>query len=242
MMSDNKITWFITEVGSAFIYLEPNFNTACVSETIFGESSKILEIQKNWYLIECEDGYRGWVHTFYGYKSEKKNKPKFKVVYPDKNGRFSHAQPFGSYINNFIQGAIPINKTLDIKKINEITENLLEIPYRWGGKTSLGFDCSGFVQTVLKVIGFSIPRDSKQQKEFFKECLIDLKNSCPGDLHFFGTKRKVSHVGLSLGGYDIIHSQGYVKKESLDKKSKRFNQELFDIYLSTHSIKRKFQY
>ncbi len=241
-MSENKKSWFITDVGSAFIYAKPDFNSACVSEIIFGESSKILAEEKNWCNIECEDGYKGWVYSFYGYKSMLKNKPKYKVVYPDKNGRFSHAKPFGSYINDFIPGSIPIKETLDLRKINEITNNLVGIPYRWGGKTSLGFDCSGFVQTVLKIFGFSMPRDSKQQKDYFKDCVIDLKKSSPGDLHFFGTKGKVSHVSLSLGEYDIIHSQGCVKKQSLNKNSKNFNKNLFDIYLSTHSIKCKFQH
>ena len=49
-----------------------------------------------------------------------------------------------------------------------VLENLMGIPYKWGGKTSLGFDCSGLVQSVLEVYGFKVPRDSKDQWTFLK--------------------------------------------------------------------------
>ena len=70
---------------------------------------------------------------------------------------------------------------------------------------------------------------------------IDLLSSEPGDIHFFGLKKKITHVGLSTGGTGILHSQGSVKRESLDPKHDDFNAKLLDIYLSTYSIKCKFQ-
>ena len=51
----------------------------------------------------------------------------------------------------------------------------------------------------------------------------------------------VTHLGFSSGGIGFLHSQGYVKRESLDPKHDDFNAELLDMYLSSHSIKRKFQ-
>jgi len=50
----------------------------------------------------------------------------------------------------------------------------------------------------------------------------------------------VSHVGFSTGGKGILHSQGMVKEESLDPADRNMNQKLIDIYLSSHSIQRKF--
>ena len=61
----------------------------------------------------------------------------------------------------------------------------------------MGFDCSGLVQSVLKICGLKIPRDSKDQRSFLKNDQIDILDAEPGDLHFFGTKDKVSHVGFS---------------------------------------------
>mgnify|MGYP003313371952 CR=1 FL=1 len=131
-------------------------------------------------------------------------------------------------------------KRQGFNKIIPVADNLLGIPYKWGGKTSLGFDCSGLVQSVLKVCGFKVPRDSNQQLDYFSNT-IDILSSEPGDIHFFGIKDKVTHVGFSTGGTGLLHSQGYVKRESLDPKHDDFNAELLDMYLSSHSIKRKFQ-
>ena len=57
----------------------------------------------------------------------------------------------------------------------------------------------------------------------------------------FGKKGEVSHVGFACGGYDFIHSQGYVKKESLDQNDPNFNKSLLDIYLASASIRLKFK-
>ena len=65
-----------------------------------------------------------------------------------------------------------------------------------------------------------IPRDSKDQWNFLEPYKIDLNKAKLGDLHFFGKKGKVSHVGISCGGLNFIHAQGHVKKESLDKEDK----------------------
>ena len=74
-----------------------------------------------------------------------------------------------------------------------------------------------------------------------KSFKIDLENAQKGDLHFFGKKGEISHVGLSCGGYDLIHSQGFVKKESLNENDLNFNKSLSDIYLCSASIRLKFK-
>ena len=90
-----------------------------------------------------------------------------------------------------VKGSILISKKLGSNHILKIAENLLGIPYRWGGKTSMGFDCSGLVQSVLKLCGLVIPRDSKDQRLFLKNEQIDLFDAEPGDLHFFGVKKYI---------------------------------------------------
>ena len=129
---------------------------------------------------------------------------------------------------------------LGLGQVIPVAENLLDTPYKWAGKTSLGMDCSGLVQSVLKVCGLNVPRDSYQQQEYFAKDEIQIDQAEPGDLHFFGKDGKVSHVGFSTGGKGILHSQGMVKEESLDPADRNVNQKLIDIYLSSHSIQRKF--
>ena len=239
-MQQSKKYWFVINVGSAPIYDKPNFNSSCLTEAVHGESCMIVDQKNNWFYIRCEDGYKGWVNSFYGIKRIKMKKSSYVVAYPNEYGYFQSKYPFGSIIDKNLPGSIPIKKILGFNKIIPVADNLLGIPYKWGGKTSLGFDCSGLVQSVLKVCGFKVPRDSNQQLDYFSNT-IDILSSEPGDIHFFGIKDKVTHVGFSTGGTGLLHSQGYVKRESLDPKHEDFNAGLLDMYLSSHSIKRKFQ-
>jgi cell wall-associated NlpC family hydrolase len=79
-------------------------------------------------------------------------------------------------------------------------------PYRYGGTTTSGFDCSGFVQYVFKQNGKSIARDTLGQYAATKK----VSNPQPGDLVFFaGTyKAGISHVGIYIGNNQFIHSGG----------------------------------
>lgn len=70
-------------------------------------------------------------------------------------------------------------------------------PYKYGGTTRSGMDCSGLLLNSFKVINFDLPRSSEAQSKVGKE--IKLRDIEPGDLVFFATgnkKRKITHVGL----------------------------------------------
>lgn len=83
-------------------------------------------------------------------------------------------------------------------------------PYVWGGTTPSGFDCSGLVQYCYRQVGRSIPRTSRQQYRygaFIPPDRLDLLE--PGDLVFFGRNGdpgRVHHVGMYIGGGDMIHA------------------------------------
>lgn len=85
------------------------------------------------------------------------------------------------------------------KSINNIlkdAEKYLGTPYKFGGNTSSGFDCSGFTVKVFEENDFKLPRRSSDQAEAGSE--IDIKDVKPGDLLFFATAggSRVSHVGI----------------------------------------------
>ncbi len=85
----------------------------------------------------------------------------------------------------------------------------LGVPYLWGGITMGGVDCSGFVQAVYRMHGKLIPRDSDQQSRAGEpvEPGADFELLQPGDLLFFAeTPGRCSHVAMSTGGPQIIHS------------------------------------
>jgi len=93
-------------------------------------------------------------------------------------------------------------------KIIESAQSYIGAPYRYGGTTPDGFDCSGFVRHVFGENGISLNRTSYEQ--FRQGKAIPLAALRPGDLIFFGkVKRKhcrIEHVGLYIGEGRFIHA------------------------------------
>lgn len=124
----------------------------------------------------------------------------------------------------------PLIENADPKKIPAASiirsaQRMLGIPYLWGGKSSKANDCSGFTQTVFRANGIQLPRDARQQA-LLGETIVpkkDFSNVRPGDLLFFGSGKRVTHVGISLGGYDFIHQDSDVHVNSFDEQAPNFN-------------------
>ena len=98
-----------------------------------------------------------------------------------------------------------------VKDLLKDAEKYLGAPYKYGGNTSSGFDCSGFTTKVFAENSYKLPRRSEEQASFGKK--IDISKVKPGDLLFFATSggKKVSHVGIvhnvrSSGEVQFIHA------------------------------------
>lgn len=88
--------------------------------------------------------------------------------------------------------------------------NFIGNPYKWGG-TSLtnGADCSGFVQSIYKQFGYTLPRVSKDQAKSagYMDVTPDEAHLLPGDLIFYtDNKGVVNHVGIYIGNGQIVHA------------------------------------
>jgi cell wall-associated NlpC family hydrolase len=83
-----------------------------------------------------------------------------------------------------------------------VAERFLGAPYLWGGRESLGLDCSGLVQQALNACGLACPRDADQQAGLGHE--IDRSAFARGDLVFWK-----GHVAIGLDETRIVHANGF---------------------------------
>jgi cell wall-associated NlpC family hydrolase len=92
----------------------------------------------------------------------------------------------------------------------------LGTPYKWGGESSSGFDCSGLVQAAYKQAGVDLPRTAQQQYDATTK--VSPGALQPGDLVFFGpSTQAISHVGIYIGNGQMIdapHTGAQVRVES----------------------------
>lgn len=84
-----------------------------------------------------------------------------------------------------------------VSKVISTARSFIGTPYKYGGTTRSGMDCSGLLINSFRVIDVSLPRSSEDQSKVGEE--IKMNDLQPGDLVFFATgkkKKKVTHVGL----------------------------------------------
>ena len=84
-----------------------------------------------------------------------------------------------------------------------VAEQFLGTPYLWGGKTSLGIDCSGLVQIALQAAGIACPRDSDMQELALGQ-ISSLAGLRRGDLVFWK-----GHVAIARDGEELIHANAH---------------------------------
>ena len=90
------------------------------------------------------------------------------------------------------------------RALRDAAPNWLGIPYRWGGSTRRGIDCSAFVQQYVREhLGIELPRTTANQR--YEGVHIEQDELQAGDLVFF-RRRGVRHVGVFLSEGDFIHA------------------------------------
>lgn len=134
---------------------------------------------------------------------------KLEVVdqFNDPKGRWLKVKMVDGTLAYIQRGDVLIDPTpIPRSEIVEFSKRFMGLPYTWGGRTSLGYDCSGFTQMLYRRMGIDIPRNSRDQAKWegFKEIAIEALQ--PGDLIFFGVPGRINHVGMYIGNDEFIHA------------------------------------
>jgi len=236
--------------------IEPNDSSEMISQLLFGEHFKILEIRKKWSKIRVAfDNYEGWIdnkqfeeiteETHVNIKNLEATLANDIIEFAtDTKGNFitvSLGSPLPFYNNQKLilnntsfnyEGAV-ISQKQSKGKLIEIAFKYLNAPYLWGGKTPFGIDCSGFTQMVYKLCGYRLLRDATQQATQ-GEVLSFIEESEPGDLAFFDNNEgEITHVGIIMKDNYIIHAHGKVRVDRIDH-SGIFN---IDTHKHTHKLR-----
>ena len=197
------------------------------SQMIYGEKFKILKTYKNWLKIKTlYDNYNGYIKKK---DFRKKLNPSHKIkvlksfIYKKKYSKFIKSNkylPFASKLEvlNKEKSFFEFEKNLwikksDILKIDYFEKNFekiyrmfLNVSYKWGGKTFEGIDCSALLQIFFQYNNISIPRDTKDQVNFFKK-IKKSRYFNKGNLIFWK-----GHIAICLSKYSLIHAYGPKKK------------------------------
>ncbi len=249
-------------MGIANIYAEPSFNSAVVTQGILGESLEMLEKRGEWFRVRQWDGYIGWIYYFYVADPPDEWTPNFHYrlrsgwVYdqPAMDAPTLRQITVGVYLpgerveEHWVKVILPdglegfvydraVTGTPEalVDKILFTAERFLGTSYVWGGKTPLGFDCSGFVQTVFWLNGIWLERDAHQQAEQGK-LIPDRSQLQKGDLVFFKEKERVSHVGIAYDAHRFIHCSGLVKHNSFFPEDALYSDRLDKMYFEAKRV------
>jgi len=94
-----------------------------------------------------------------------------------------------------------------------IAKGMVGVPYRYGGASPKGFDCSGLAYYAYQRVGLAIPRTSSAQKRAATS--IDFSHASVGDLLFFDTRWNRRHVAIYLGDRRFVHAPSKGKQVSI---------------------------
>ena len=117
-----------------------------------------------------------------------------------------------------------------------VAQSLLNVSYLWGGKNIMGYDCSGFTQTVYSVFGINLLRNAREQVTQ-GQVVGSLAEAQPGDLVFFDhldrapEATRITHVGMLISPTEVIHCSGCVHVDKIDETGIRLANGELSHYL-----------
>lgn len=221
-------------------YMKSSTKTSSPLETecLFGEKVEILDEHLDWvYCKLVTDNYCGWIKKNSLGQLKKTTHRVINIrtfVYRDTHAKSEILLyiPMGSklaieniksgwaetclFIDNKIQvGYVPISHIVNsehkVKDWVSVAQQLEEVPYRWGGRDTIGIDCSALLQLSYQTYGQIIPRNTSLQISLEKKIVNDIKNLKRGCVIFW-----LGHVGIMVDNISCIHANAFHMKTTTE--------------------------
>jgi hypothetical protein len=212
-------------VGIAPLRKEPSHQAPLVTEALYGERMTIYETDEDgwaWGQLKS-DSYVGWIaasallapgaeptHRVSALRTLMFPGPSIKLPPTDAlplEARVAIVRQDDSLAVTATGGHVPTRHLAPLhSKASDfvaVAERFVGTPYLWGGKSSLGIDCSGLVQVALSACGIACPRDSDMQEAAVGQP-ISLAGLQRGDFIFWK-----GHVAIALGRNSMIHANAF---------------------------------
>jgi cell wall-associated NlpC family hydrolase len=227
---------------------EPRFDATLDTEALLGETVTLFEEREGWAWVQlARDGYVGYMPS--EGLTPRIATPTHRIValrtyvYPEPDGktpplallslnaRITAAKPEGKFFALagggfvFARHAVPIGEA--DPDFVAVAEAFLGTPYLWGGRTSVGLDCSGLVQLAVEAAGHAAPRDADMQAAELGHAVdpdVELRR---GDLVFWE-----GHVGIMTGGRDFLHANAFhmaVEREPFAEAKRRIQEAGYEM-------------
>ncbi len=184
---------------------------------------QVLGRQGEWSRIRLQSGRVGWVKSQYLSPTT----PPRQIASANRKVNSSNSANRKSNSQQSVAQRRQPSRSAAIASINAPDDRTRAIiqramgylghPYRRGGSSARGFDCSGFTTYIFRQHGIQLPRTSASQATVGKP--VPRNQLQPGDLVFFRTRgRRISHVGIYIGNGKFVHSssaRGRVRVDTL---------------------------
>lgn len=227
---------------------EPRFDAPLDTEALLGEIVTLFEDREGWAWVQlARDGYVGYMpsdglmprivtpthriaalRTYVYPEPDGKTAP---LALLSLNARFSAEKSEGKFFALAGGGFVFAGHAAPIGAADpdfvSVAEAFLGTPYLWGGRTSVGLDCSGLVQLAAEAAGHAAPRDADMQAAELGQTVDAEAGLRRGDLVFWE-----GHVGIMTSEEQFLHANAFhmaVEREPLAEAKRRIQEAGYEL-------------
>lgn len=191
-----------------------------ISQLLFGEAFRVEKTDGAYSFGQMDCGYEGWVPSAALVESRVASHfvnamGTFVYARPDMKSELRLRLPFRAQVKGLGQegdfARLPEGyvfaahlREQPVADYVAVAERFLGVPYLWGGRSSLGIDCSGLAQMALHAAGVKAPRDSGPQAEHIGKAVPDGAPVKRGDFIFWR-----GHVGIMRSAETLLHATAF---------------------------------